>query len=108
MSTDLIYDKKTNVWVWTSKAFTLPEQIMRFKKTHADYKNQEEWRSLLRVFMFHKQHDWAELIAENEQFADVVETLHMNILYGKKLRIKDSLNQLIVIAGLLNQTKENK
>ena len=108
MSTDLIYDKEANVWVWTSKAFTLPEQIMRFKETHADYKNQEEWRSLLRVFMFHKQHDWAELIAENEQFADVVETLHMNILYGKKLRIKDSLNQLIVIAGLLNQTKEKK
>jgi len=108
MPTDLIYDKEANVWVYTGKVFTVSEQIMKFKETYADYKNLDEWRKLLNSFMFHKQHDWAELIAGNEQFADVVEKLHMNILYGKKLRIKDSLNQLVVIAGLLNQNKGEK
>lgn len=106
MPMDLIYDKEANVWVYTGKVFTVSEQIMKFKETYADYKNHAEWRELLKAFMFHKQHDWAELIASSEQFADVVENLHMNILYGKKLRIKDSLNQLVVIAGLLNKTKE--
>jgi hypothetical protein len=54
---------------------------------------------------FYKQHGWAKEIAENKEFADVVESLHTHILYGKKLRIKDSLNKLIVIASLLNKTK---
>ena len=108
MTTNLIYDEKLNVWVWTGKVFTFPEQIMRFKEQYADYKNAEEWRDLLRVFMFYKQHAWAKLISENQEFADVMDSLHMNILYGKKLRIKDSLNKLIVIASSLDKTKEKK
>jgi hypothetical protein len=52
MSANLIHDKEANVWVWTDKVFTFPEQINNFKETYADYKNKEEWRELLRVFMF--------------------------------------------------------
>jgi hypothetical protein len=106
MSANLIHDKEANVWVWTGKVFTFPEQINNFKETYADYKNKEEWRELLRVFIFYKQHGWAKLISENQEFADAMDSLHTHILYGKKLRIKDSLNKLIVIASSLNKEKE--
>jgi hypothetical protein len=32
--------------------------------------------ALLRVFIFYKQHGWAKLISENQEFADAMDSLH--------------------------------
>ena len=103
------YDPIQNAWVGAGKTFTIGEQITRFKERYADYKNLDEWRVLLNVFLLKKNQEWEELRAKSEEFDALIEKLHMKILYGKKkAEVAKLFDELAELADAINQPKEEK
>jgi hypothetical protein len=103
------YDPIQNAWIGTGKTFTIGEQITRFKEKYADYKNRDEWRVLLNVFLLKKNQEWEELRAKSEEFDALIEKIHLKLLYRhNKKQIHDLLDELAELADAINQPREEQ
>ena len=99
MSTNLIWDKEENVWVYTGRVFTISEQIIKFKEDYADFKTFEEWQKFRNLFLANKNITWKEAFESSIEVKNAVDIAWSHVCRGgnkqRIFQVLDSLAEVI-------------
>ena len=106
MSTNLIWDKEENVWVYTGRVFTISEQIIKFKEDYADFKTFEEWQKFRNLFLANKNITWKEAFESSIEVKNAVDIAWSHVCRcGNKQRIFQVLDSL---AEVINNQQQGE